>query len=277
MKEVLGIISSPRRLGNSELMVKEISRNIPEEHRLTLLRLPDYNLLPCRACYMCLMKEEPCPIDDDLYKVLDPLARADALIVAAPAYLLGPHSALKRFIDRGLSFYAKIDVLWAKPAVGVAVAGIEGREGHTLLGIQNFVKMTLGDLKRCAVVYGALPGEVFLNDANRSTARQLAITLFGPAQAKEGPVCPLCGGDTFRFLGDSRVRCMLCSNSGTFSIDTTGQPRFKILKGAHELLHTKEDVIAHKEWLVGMKDRFLKNKQALKKIVVDYRKDGEWV
>ena len=58
MKNVLGIIASPRRMGNSEILVKEISSNIPEPHRLNLLRLSDFNIKPCRACYLCLFKKE---------------------------------------------------------------------------------------------------------------------------------------------------------------------------------------------------------------------------
>ena len=47
--EVLALLGSPRRLGNSELMAKEISRQIPEPHRLKLVRLPEMDIRPCRA------------------------------------------------------------------------------------------------------------------------------------------------------------------------------------------------------------------------------------
>jgi hypothetical protein len=33
----------------------------------------------------------------------------------------------------------------------------------------------------------------------------------------------------------------------------------------------------HKEWLLGMKDRFIENKKVLKKITIDYLNDGEWI
>ena len=62
-----------------------------------------------------------------------PWPKSDALVVAAPTYLLGANASLKRFLDRGLSFYAHLDRLWGKPAVGVAIAGIEGMEGYTKL------------------------------------------------------------------------------------------------------------------------------------------------
>ena len=58
MKTVLGIVASPRRLGNCEIMAKEISRQIPQPHELKLLRLSDFHIKPCRGCYLCLFKKQ---------------------------------------------------------------------------------------------------------------------------------------------------------------------------------------------------------------------------
>ncbi len=127
MKTVLGIIGSPRRLGNSEIMVKEISRQIPEPHRLRLLRLADFTIGPCRGCYACLFKEEQCIQKDDLAALQEAILAADALILAAPTYFLGINGALKQVVDRGLAFYTHIERLWGKPSVGVCIAGIHGK------------------------------------------------------------------------------------------------------------------------------------------------------
>lgn len=122
MKKILGIIGSPRKLGNSELMAKEISRNIPVPHELKLLRLIDFILRACRGCYKCLFDKKRCPIKDDLYTVVDAMCAADAIILAAPVYCLGVPAALKQFIDRSLSLHAHIDRLWGIPSVGVCIS-----------------------------------------------------------------------------------------------------------------------------------------------------------
>lgn len=70
MKKILGIIGSPRKLGNCEIMVKEISRQISIPHELNLLRLQDFNILPCRGCYTCLLKNGQCVLDDHLNLLL---------------------------------------------------------------------------------------------------------------------------------------------------------------------------------------------------------------
>jgi hypothetical protein len=123
-----------------------------------------------------------CPQGDDFLSVLNALAGADAYVVAAPAYLLSANGSLKKFLDRGLQFYAFVDRLWGKPAVGVAIAGIEGMEGSTKRDVESFIKLTMGDLRGSAAVYGALPGEVLLSSANRQVAEKLARALLEPAE-----------------------------------------------------------------------------------------------
>lgn len=275
MKNVLGIVASPRKPGNSEMMIKEIGKNIPVPHELKLLRLSDFNIRPCKGCYRCLLGDQ-CVLEDDLYAVLEAILAADGLIVAAPTYFLGANAMLKLFLDRGLAFYSHVERLWDKPSVGLGIAGIEGKEGYTLLNIQSFLKLLMTDIKKTGLVYGALPGEVFLNNDNKETAAAMGKALFGDSAEKSGPVCPLCGGDTFRFLEGSQVKCMLCSNSGTFETGENG-PTFRIERGGHELFLTKEDAMQHLDWLRQMKGRFLKQKGKLKEVTLSYLKGWEWI
>jgi hypothetical protein len=69
---------------------------------------------------------------------------------------------------------------------------------------------------------------------------------------------------------------MLCSNTGSLSLEN-GIPVFAVHKGDHELFLTREDALEHRQWLMGMKARFLELKDDLKKISLDYRKDGTWI
>jgi hypothetical protein len=257
-------------------MVKEIARRVDTPHELNLLRLPEFDIQSCRGCYRCLMEDQQCPLEDDFYRVLAAITGADALVVAAPTYFLGANGCLKRFLDRGLARYDHTDGLWGKPAVGIGIAGIHGKEGGTLLDIERFLKLLLADVKGVRMTFGALPGEVFLNGETRDTASILAAALFGPPLPPEAPGCPLCGGTTFRFLGGDQVQCQLCSNTGHFRIEA-GTPVFDIPRSDHELFLTRADVEHHKKWLLGMKARFLEKKTALKQITLPYLKEGRWI
>lgn len=273
MKRILALIGSPRNLGNCELMVKEISRNIPEAHELRLLRLSDFELRPCSGCYACLFREEGCVIDDDLFRVLDEILAADAYIVAAPAYFLGPNAVIKRLLDRALSFYAHAEKLWGRPAVALGVAGMADREGYTQLGLESFLKLLLTDIKDSRLLYAALPGEIFYGEENKVIAAQMGAALFGERRQDPAPTCPVCRGSTFRFLGADQVRCMLCSNRGTVVLQD-GAPHFSVEAGKHEMFTSLEAVVAHREWLKGMKERFLGERKQLKEITSAYLEDG---
>jgi multimeric flavodoxin WrbA len=274
MKRIIGIIGSPRKLGNCEVFTKEIGRRIPLEHELKLLRLGDFRLEGCTGCYRCLF-EGKCVLDDDLPCILDAMAEADAYIVAAPAYFLGANSSLKRLLDRGLSFYGIKERLWGKPSIAVAVAGIEGKEGSTLLSVQSFLKCALSDIKASAVVYAALPGEVFSTEANMRAAGELAAALFGEAAPGDGPRCPLCGGDSFRFPGNGKARCMLCGHDGEISV-AAGRPEFDIRRGEHDLFLDEGAALRHEAWLRRMKDRLVAELPKLRQVREDYR-GGDWI
>jgi multimeric flavodoxin WrbA len=275
-KNILGIIASPRKLGNCEIFIKEISRHFEFEHTLNLIRLADFSLQPCKGCYFCLFGDKKCHIEDDLEVIINAMIRADALIVAVPTYFFGPNAMLKLLLDRGLSFYAHGDQLWNKPAIGIGISGIRGKEGYTLLGIDNFLNSILADIKQRQMVYGALPGEIFLTEKNRQTARELAQALFSETPIPITPHCPLCKKDTFRFLGGNRIRCMICSNTGTLSI-RNDQVSIDINSDGNDITLSPENADKHRLWLEKMKERFSKNKPMLKKIVSEYRKDGIWV
>lgn len=275
MKQILGIVASQRKLGNCEIMVKEISRQLPVPHRLQLLRLPDFNLRYCNGCYRCLNKNG-CVHDDDLMTILTAIAAADALILAAPTYFLGAHACLKVFVDRGISFYALADRLWGKPVVGVGIAGIEGMEGSTLLDIERFLLTIQASNQMSRIVYGALPGEVVMNDENKRVAGELAAALFGEAVAPSKLCCPLCGGATVRFLENGQVRCMLCSNTGALVDGPDGQA-LKISKSDHAFVADQNAALQHRDWLQGMLTRYHGQKQALKEVQAAYKDESLWI
>lgn len=258
--------------------MKELYRQLPGAWELGLIRLPELDIRSCKACYQCLFGEMRCIQDDDFSMVLEALAASDAYVVAAPTYFLGPNASLKRLLDRGLAFYAQLERLWGKPAVGVAIAGIEGLEGYSKLVVESFIRLTFGDLRGSAVLYGALPGEIFLDDGGRATAGTLARALVEGREPGDPslPRCPLCGGDTFRFLGEDRLRCMLCSSAGHYQIKGKGL-EIQAAAGEHPLFFTRRDAERHAQWLRSMKEKFLERRKELKVITQRYLQTGTWL
>ncbi len=209
MMKLLGIIGSPRKMGNCELMVKEIAAAVPGSPKLSMVRLVEKDIRPCKACYRCLTGD--CPHQDDFKAVFQAILEADAVIVAAPAYLRGTHSSLQRFLDRGLQAYRHVDALYGKPAVAVAAAGVEDGEGSALLGVENFIRQLGLSLKGRAVVHATFPGDAIVFEEGRSAARRLAAALVSPGRLRpRRGLVPRMQGDVFRIpRGDRRLLPLL--------------------------------------------------------------------
>ncbi len=267
MKNVLGVIGSPRELGNCELLVKEIAARIPGGADLSMVRLAGKDIRACKACYRCL--SGACPHPDDFRPVLEAILSADGVIVAAPAYSHGAHSSLQRFLDRGLQFIAHVKALEKKAAVAVAVAGVEDGQGSALLGVENFIKSLGMRVKDRALVHAALPGEVLLSEDGKRAAERLAASLFGDPRPAKGPHCPVCGGTYFEFQGGARVYCLLCGASGFASIDGAGS-RIDTTPPAHAWMDARA-LEEHGRWLAGMKDRFLRERDRLRAVAFPHR------
>lgn len=277
MKTLLGIIGSHRKLGNSELFVRELHAQLSGLWELKLMRLPELDIRPCRGCYRCISGEKTCPQKDDFRLAMETLIQSDAYVVAAPTYFLGAHASLKRFLDRGLSFYDHVDELWGKPAVGVAIAGNQGREGYTKLAVESFIKLIMADLRGSAVIYGALPGEIFIGNEGRETAKRLSETLmYGKENDLDLPSCPLCGGDSFRFLPNGQVRCMLCSNTGFYEWNENRLQCY-ITLGEHPWFLSYESSKRHNDLLRGKKEDFIARREELKAITQRYNQEVSWI
>ncbi len=83
--KVLGIVGSPRKNGNSEMLAAHSLRAVAEEGLDTeILRLGGLDIRPCNACMIC-SKEERCPIDDDLFPIYLRMKEVDGIILATSA------------------------------------------------------------------------------------------------------------------------------------------------------------------------------------------------
>jgi len=275
MKTILGLIASPRTLGNCELIVKEISNHINEQHELQLLRLQDFNIKPCRGSYTCLFRNKQCVIDDDYPHIISAIVKADALIIAVPTYCLGANAMLKLFFDRCIACYSYANQLWNKPCVSIGIAGINGMEGSTRLDLEKFTSMMLFNNKATAMLYSALPGEVFMNENNLKKAAALGQALLGEPLQDKSPSCPICGGKSFRFLGDDRVKCLLCSQTGYISMES-GFPVFDITK-EYGIFSSKQEALNHYQWLKGKRVDYKAKREYINQIIQQYLDRGNWI
>lgn len=98
--KAIGIVGSPRKGGNTEILTKHALKAIAEEELDTeLITLSGLDIRPCNACMVC-QDEERCPIDDDLWPIYIKMKEADAIILASPVYYGSATALIKALMER---------------------------------------------------------------------------------------------------------------------------------------------------------------------------------
>lgn len=97
---VLGIIGSPRRNGNTEILVDQIlSGATAGGAQIGKIILNELDISPCNACDAC-RDSRKCVFDDDMNIVLEMMDQSQIWILGTPIYWWGPTAQMKTFIDR---------------------------------------------------------------------------------------------------------------------------------------------------------------------------------
>jgi len=172
--KILGIICSPRREGNTEILVKEALSEAESNHaEVGILRIADMHILPCDGCESC-HETGQCRIKDDMQKIYDKLLSADGIILATPVYFWSVTGQAKIFMDRTYALRYPYHRLKNKVCGAIAVAGRRGcmsalsTINNFFLG-QDMLPVGLG-----IAGYGTEKAEVLHDERAVNGARSLA-------------------------------------------------------------------------------------------------------
>ncbi len=161
--KVLGILGSPRKGGNTELLLEEALKGAETEGAETeRLRLTEFEIIPCRECLACY-QDGNCILLDDMSKIYPKLLEADIIILASPIFFYGVTAWAKGLIDR-------CQALWArKYHLKDPALGIEGKKRKGFF-------ISAGGTKGQKVFDGAiLTAKYFFDVLNARYAGELVI------------------------------------------------------------------------------------------------------
>ena len=114
---VLGLFGSPRRGGNTEILLEEVLRGAEKEGaKVERLYLSDFTITPCKECHGC-DETGNCIILDDMEKIYPKLLEADVVILASPIFFYGVTAWTKALIDRSQALWVR-KYLLKKPSLG---------------------------------------------------------------------------------------------------------------------------------------------------------------
>jgi len=113
--KVIGIAGSPRRGGNTDLLLAEVLRGAASKGaEVKTIVLNDLTITPCQHCDACLEKGK-CRIEDDMQMVYRELEAADRIVLASPLHFMTVTAQAKAMIDRCQSLWARKYILKQPP------------------------------------------------------------------------------------------------------------------------------------------------------------------
>ncbi|MBI4186933.1 MAG: flavodoxin family protein [Chloroflexi bacterium] len=113
--KVLGISGSPRRGGNTDLLLAEVMTGAASKGaEVKTIAVCALDIAPCEHCDVCLKTGE-CKIQDDMQMVYREMEEADRIVLASPVHFMGVTAQMKAMIDRCQSRWARKYVLKRPP------------------------------------------------------------------------------------------------------------------------------------------------------------------
>lgn len=277
MKRILGIVASQRMAGNSEILAKVAMEATGADNQMEMIRLTDLDIKACKACYTCLPPDVPCHIKDDLNFLLDKIRAADAVVLAAPCYFLGPHGSIKMLQDRFLSVGNKSQEFSGKPCITITTYEVPSWEGYAEAALNLTARFLNLHLIDSASFLGANPAEVLEDPINLEKARQMGRGLIDPKyqRSSKDNECPVCWSDILRFDG-KMVTCPFCGTKGEIKVE--GQEAKLVFHPQANHRFSEEGRHHHFDvFLNGKKQEFIAKRKHYKELQIPYRSINWWV
>jgi multimeric flavodoxin WrbA len=101
---ILGIVGSPRKGGNTEVMVRAALAAAESLGgvRTDIILMAGRKVSPCTGCHHCWFHDGVCAIKDDAGEMIQKMVEADGLIVGSPVYFGSITATLKALLERCL-------------------------------------------------------------------------------------------------------------------------------------------------------------------------------
>ena len=124
--KILGLSCSPRRQGNTEILIDEALKGAQlEGAEVELYSVSGKSIEPCDGCRACNDTGE-CHIKDDMQDIYNKIVEADGIIFGAPIYMYTMSAQAKAILDRTIALNRPEKSMANKVGAAVVVGGSLG-------------------------------------------------------------------------------------------------------------------------------------------------------
>ncbi len=187
-KQVLVLLGSPRKKGNSTVLAKEIIRGAESAGaKVETVYLNGLTIRPCQGCYACKKKgSSGCAVDDDMQSIYPKLIASDAWVIASPVYWFSMSAQTKIFMDRCFALFNDFQEKSPFYKKRIAIAMSYGDSDPFTSGCVNALRSfqdayTYVGAKIVGMVYGSAedPGAIAADTELMKQAGELGKKLVG--------------------------------------------------------------------------------------------------
>jgi len=147
--KVIGFNGSPRKDGNTNILINRVFRELEKEGIETeLVQLSGKKIHGCIACYKCMEnKDGRCAVNDDAAnEYIEKFTQAQGVVLGSPVYFMDVTPEMKAFIDR-VGFVSRANGGMHRNKVGSLVAAARrsgavhslDTMGHFFLSMEMFI------------------------------------------------------------------------------------------------------------------------------------------
>ena len=189
MKRVLAIIGSPRKGGNTDILVQKVTEGaISKGAQVETLHLGKLNIRECDGCHVC-WQGKPCPKRDDMLDTYQKIIESDAIVLGTPVYWYGPTALMKALIDRLVYFNCPENRAKIRGKQAAIVIPFEEENSETARPVVEFFEKCLNYLEMSiagAIIVGGVSdkGDVLKKPACLNEAFELGKKLGESSEVK---------------------------------------------------------------------------------------------
>lgn len=158
MTKFLGVVGSPRRKGNTDILVSHImdgARSLGAETET--LYLGKLNIRECNGCHLCWQGQD-CDRNDDMVEIYPKIIESDVLVLGTPVYWYAPSALMKAFIDRFVYFNCPENRAKVRGMKAVTAIPFEENTPETADLLAKFFELSLSYLEIELVDQLIVPG-----------------------------------------------------------------------------------------------------------------------
>lgn len=106
MHKILGVGGSPRKGGNSDILLQKLLNGVQNSGaEMEIIQVRDYHIQPCIACERCRKDSRCTGVQDGMQLIYPKIIDTKGLVIVTPVYSYNMTSTLKAFIDRLYGLY----------------------------------------------------------------------------------------------------------------------------------------------------------------------------